>query len=356
MSVAAPTVEPGARGARIGNPLARYVLRRVALAVVTLWLVTVVVFAITNILPGNPALVRLGGFATPAALELEEHRMGLDRPLTERYLDFAVGAIQGDLGQSFKTERPVATDLGDRLPATLELAFAATIVALAIGIPLGFLAAGRRDTRFDHAVRNLAAVVAAMPIFWLALILLFVFSYQLGWTPGAVGRFPITETPPESITGFYTVDSLLRGDLGAFGTALRHLALPVLTLAIIELAPIVKMSRSAMVETLSADYVRTSRALGFSPREVFVGDALRNAAIPVITLIGIVLGYLVAGNVIVEQVFSWPGIGQYAYGAVTSNDFNAVQGFILLIAVIYIVLNLVIDLLYAVIDPRIRLR
>jgi peptide/nickel transport system permease protein len=313
------------------------------------------VFGITNILPGNPAEVRLGPLASPEALAAEERRMGLDRPLVERYGTFVTGAVQGDLGMSFKTERPVASDLADRLPATLELALLATLLSLAVGIPLGFLAAVKRNSWIDHIARNIAAVAAAMPIFWLGLMLVFVFSYQLGWTPGTVGRWPITEDPPPNVTGFVTIDSLLAGDIGAFGTALKYLALPALTLAIIELAPIIKMSRSAMLEVLGTDYVRTSRAFGFSGRQIFFGDALRNALIPVLTLVGIVLGYLVAGNVIVEQLFSWPGIGRYAYGAVTSNDFNAVQGFILLVATIYVLLNLAIDLLYAVIDPRIRL-
>jgi peptide/nickel transport system permease protein len=340
---------------RIRSRLARYVLRRLGLGLLTLWLVTVAVFAITNVLPGNPAEVRLGPLATPQALAAEEHRMGLDRPLLERYETFVTGAVQGDFGTSFKTERPVASDLADRLPATLELALLATVLALAIGIPLGFLAATRRNSITDHVARNVAATAAAMPIFWLGLILLFVFSYQLGWTPGAVGRWPITTDPPPNVTGFLTIDSLLAGNLGAFWTALQYLALPALTLAIIELAPIIKMARSAMLETLATDYVRTSRAFGFSGRQIFFGDTLRNALIPVVTLVGIVLGYLVAGNVIVEQLFSWPGIGRYAYGAVTSNDFNAIQGFILLVATIYVLLNLAIDLIYAVIDPRIRL-
>jgi peptide/nickel transport system permease protein len=337
------------------SQFARYVLRRLLLGLLTLWLVTIVVFAITNILPGNPAEVRLGPLASERALAAEEHRMGLDRPLAERYWTFVTGAVQGNFGTSFKTERPVATDLADRLPATIELALTATLLALVIGIPLGFLAAARRNSAVDHVARNVAAVAAAMPIFWLGIILVFVFSYQLGWTPGTVGRWPITTDPPPNVTGLLTIDSLLAGDLAAFGTALRYLALPALTLAIIELAPIIKMSRSAMLETLGTDYVRTSRALGFSGRQIFFGDALRNALIPVLTLVGIVLGYLVAGNVIVEQLFSWPGIGRYAYGAVTSNDFNAVQGFILLVAAIYVLLNLAIDLLYAVVDPRIRL-
>lgn len=341
--------------ARVSAGLARYVLRRLALAALTVWLVTVVVFAITNILPGNPALVRLGSFATPEAIADEEERLGLDRPLVQRYLDFAGGAAQGDLGQSFKTERPVVDDLLDRLPATLEIALASTLLATLVGIPLGFLAAARRGSRVDHLVRNIAALAAATPIFWLGLMLSFVFAHQLGWAPGPVGRLPLGTEPPPEATGLYTVDSLLAGDIALFSEAVGQLALPALTLAIIELAPITKMARSAMLEILDTEYVRASRAMGFTGRQIFRQDALRNALIPLLTMMGIVLGYLLAGNVIVEVVFSWPGIGRYAYGAVTSNDFNAIQGFILTVATIYVVLNLVIDLLYAVIDPRIRL-
>lgn len=338
------------------SPFGRYIVRRVALATLTIWMVSVAVFAITNILPGNPALVRLGQFASPEALRAEEIRMGLDRPLLERYVSFVSGALQGDLGTSFKTERPVATDLADRLPATLELALAGTLLATIIGIPLGFLAAVRRGSRIDHMARNLAAVSAAMPVFWLGLMLAFVFAYGLGWAPGPVGRLSLEATAPHRITGMYSVDSLLAGNLGLFVEALHYLALPAITLAAIEIAPILKISRSAMLGILDTEYVRASRALGFSGAQIFRQDALRNALIPVLTMMGIVLGYVVAGNVIVETIFSWPGVGSYAYKAVRSNDFNAIQGFILMIATIYVALNLFIDLLYGLIDPRIRLR
>jgi peptide/nickel transport system permease protein len=341
--------------APVSTHVVRYLLRRLALAVLTLWLVTVVVFAITNVLPGNPALVRLGPFASPAALHAEEVRMGLDKPLQQRYWHFLAGAVQGDLGTSFKTERPVARDLADRLPATLELALAATLLASIVGIPLGFLAAVRRNSRFDHLVRNLAGVSAAMPIFWLGIVLAFVFAYQLRWSPGPVGRLGLEDNPPPSVTGFYTVDSLLAGKLGLFAKSVWYLALPAVTLAIIELAPIMKMARSSMLEILDTEYVRAARAMGFSGWQVFRKQALRNSLIPLLTMMGIVLGYLLAGNVIVETVFSWPGVGRYAYQAVTANDFNAIQGFILMVATIYVGLNLVIDLLYVVIDPRVRL-
>lgn len=338
------------------SPLGRYIVRRIALATLTIWLVSVAVFAITNILPGNPALVRLGQFATPEALRAEEIRMGLDRPLIERYLSFVGGALQGDLGISFKTERPVVEDLLARLPATLELALAGTLLATVIGIPLGFIAAVRRDSWIDHLARNIAAVSAAMPVFWLGLMLAFVFAYGLGWAPGPVGRLALDATAPPRVTGMYSIDSLLAGDLGLFVQVLRYLALPAITLAAIEIAPITKISRSAMLGILDTEYVRASRALGFSSAQIFRQDALRNALIPVLTMVGIVLGYVVAGNVIVETVFSWPGVGSYAFKAVRSNDFNAIQGFILMIGTIYVALNLVIDLLYGLIDPRIRLR
>jgi peptide/nickel transport system permease protein len=339
----------------VGSSLVRYLVRRLLLALLTLWLVTIVVFAITNVLPGNPALVRLGPFASKAALKAEEQRMGLDRPLSARYWSFLSGAVQGDLGQSFKTERPVASDLGDRLPATLELALAATLLATLVGVPLGFLAAVRRNSRLDHVVRNLAGVSAAMPVFWLGIMLAFVFAYTLRWAPGPVGRLGLDANPPAGITGFYTIDSLLHGDLALFGRSLSYLALPAVTLAIIELAPVTKMARSAMLEILDTEYVRASRALGFGGWRIFRQDALRNALLPLLTMLGIVLGYLLAGNVIVETVFSWPGVGRYAYQAVTSNDFNAIQGFILMVATIYVGLNFLIDLLYAAIDPRVRL-
>ena len=337
--------------------LPRYITRRLLLTLITLFLITVTVFVITNILPGNPALVRVGalGASNPEILAAEEERMGLNRPLLVRYGDFVSGAVQGDLGTAFSTERPVMDDLADRLPATLELAIIATIIATLIGIPLGFLAAVRRDSKLDHFVRNLSGLSAAMPVFWLGLILAFVFVFQLAWAPGPVGRLPIGEIPPPGVTGFYTIDSLLDGDLSKFADSLSYLALPAVALMFIELAPIMKMSRSAMLEILNTEYVRTSRAMGFSGWQVFRKDAVRNALIPVLTTLGIVLGYLVAGSVVIETIYSWPGIGKYAFESVNTNDFNAIQGFVLTIAVIYVLLNTIIDVMYAIVDPRIRL-
>jgi peptide/nickel transport system permease protein len=299
--------------------------------------------------------VRLGSFASPEALRKEEQRMGLDRPLPVRYFAFVAHAVTLDLGESFKTERPVVSDLGSRLPATLELATFATILALIVGLPLGFVAAVRRGSFLDHVARGLSSFAAATPVFWLGLMLTFIFSQQLRIAPGPVGRLSLGMDAPSRVTGFYTVDSLLAGDFHTFLVALNFLALPALTLAVIELAPITKIARSSMLGILDTDYVRTSRAMGFSGWQIFRQDALRNALIPVITMLGIVFGYLVSGSVIVEQVFSWPGIGRYAFESVTSNDFNAIQGFILLVASMYVIINLLIDLCYSVVDPRIRL-
>jgi peptide/nickel transport system permease protein len=335
--------------------LTRYIVRRLLLTLVTLWLITVTVFVITNILPGNPALVRLGGVASEEALAAEEKRMGLDRPLLERYGSFVGNALQGDLGIAYSTEHPVLADIGDRFPATLELTLFATLIATVIGVPLGFYSAVKRNSRTDHSLRNVAGLSAAMPVFWLGLILAYVFAFQLGWAPTPTGRLGVNEQPPDGVTGFYTIDSLIDGNFGLFRSALAHLALPAVTLAFIELAPIMKMSRSAMLGILQTEYVRTSRALGFSLWQIIRQDAIRNALIPVVTTLGIVVGYLVAGSVVVEIIYSWPGIGRYAFGAVRSNDFNAIQGFILVIATVYVVLNMLIDILYAVIDPRIRL-
>jgi peptide/nickel transport system permease protein len=349
------TEPEGPKDGLLSSNLSRYLIRRVALSLLTLLLVTVAVFAITNILPGNPALVRLGPFASEKALRKEEQRMGLDRPLPVRYVDFVTAAVTLDLGRSFKTERPVVSDLSSRLPATLELAVLATAMAFALGIPLGFGAALRRGSLLDHVARGLSSLAAATPVFWLGLMLTFVFSQTLRIAPGAVGRLSLGMDPPPRVTGFYTVDSLVAGDFFTFLVALNYLALPAITLAVIELAPITRIARSAMLGILDTDYVRTSRAMGFSGWQIFRGDTLRNALIPVTTMLGIVFGYLVSGNVIVEQVFSWPGIGRYAFEAVSSNDFNAIQGFVLLVATIYVGINLCIDLCYGLIDPRIRL-
>jgi peptide/nickel transport system permease protein len=320
------------------------------------WLgVVVAVFALTHILPGNPAQVRLGTFATPEALAALEKEMGLDRPVSTQFVVYFTNLLRGDMGVSYKTSQPVAKDILQRLPASLELAAFSILIATALGLPLGILAAVNKDSPLDQAVRGLVVFGASTPLFWLGLMMIFVFFFTLQWTAPPLGRFDPVLPAPERLTGFFTLDSLLRGDLGAFRLSLSHLVLPGATLAIIIIAPIIKIVRASMLQVLGADFIRTARAIGMRPLQIVTQDALKNALVPIVTMIGIVIGYLLGGNVIVERIFAWPGIGQYLFEAILANDFEAIQGTVLTVAVMYVLLNLLVDLLYAVLDPRIRL-
>lgn len=333
----------------------RYILRRLALACLALFGVIVVVFILTRILPGNPAVVRLGPYAKPDLIAAMEKEMGLDKPLPVQFINYVTKLAQGDMGYSWRTGQPVRKDLTQRLPATLELALAASLIAILLGLLLGVIAAIRHGGAIDHSIRTFATLGASTALFWLALIFIFIFYFRLGWAPPPLDRIDIGIESPSRITGLFLVDSLLTGNWAAFRSSLAHLALPAITLALVVAAPIIKMVRSSMLETLHTDFVRTARTVGVPERQVILRDGLRNALIPILTTIGIVFGYLLAGNVLVEMIFAWPGIGSYAWMALTNNDFEAIQGFVLLIAILYVVLNLVIDLLYSVVDPRIRL-
>jgi ABC-type dipeptide/oligopeptide/nickel transport system permease component len=336
-------------------PIARYILRRLLLAAITIVGVVIAVFIMTHILPSDPAALRAGPLATEELIAQYRQEMGLDKSLVAQFLNYASLLARGDLGISWRTEQPVLDELSQRLPATLELAATAFMLALLIGLTLGILAAVYSGTWIDGAARVIATLGASLALFWLALVGVHVFYYNLGWAPPPLGRLTVGAPEPPTATGLLVVDSLLAGDLAVAADAISHLWLPALTLAFVVSAPIIKTMRGAMLDTLGADFVRTARATGVSPRRVILVDALRNAFIPVLTTLGIVFGYLMAGNVIVERVFSWPGIGQYAWTSLITNDFNAVQGFVLLIAVVYVMLNLSIDLAYGFIDPRIRL-
>lgn len=335
--------------------LRRYTLRRLLLAFITLCGVVVVVFFITRILPGNPAAVRLGPYASPQLMAAMQKEMGLDQPMPVQFVNYVVKLAHGDLGKSWRTGQGVLDDLEQRLPATTELALAALVIAVAVGMVLGSLAAIWQNSWFDQAVRVLTIFGASTALFWLALVFIYVFYYRLGWAAAPLGRLGVNLPPPAQLTGLLTVDALLAGNTPAFQDALHHLALPALTLAFVVSAPITKIVRAALLDQLHADYVRTAKTIGVPMREIVTRDALRNAMVPILTTIGIVFGYLMAGNVLVEMIFAWPGIGSYAWMALVNKDFEAIQGFVLLIAAIYVILNLVIDLLYSVIDPRIRL-
>jgi peptide/nickel transport system permease protein len=336
-------------------PLLRFLARRLVLAAITLAGVVVAVFLLTHVLPSNPAALRAGPLASEALIAQLESEMGLDQPLWVQFASYARLLARGDLGQSWRTEQPVLTELLQRLPATVELAATAFLLALGFGLVVGIAAAVFYGTVFDHAARIFATLGASLALFWMALVNVQVFYYTLRWAPSPLGRLTVGRAEPPTLTGLLTLDSLAAGDWAALGDALGHLWLPALTLAFVVSAPIIKITRGAMLEALRADFVRTARAIGVPAHQVILVDALRNACIPVLTTLGIVFGYLIAGNVIIERVFAWPGIGQYAWNAMVTNDFNAVQGFVLLIAVAYVLLNLVIDLAYGVVSPRIRL-
>ena len=330
-----------------------FIFRRVALIVPTFLGVTLLAFALIRLIPGDPVENLSGerGMDPERRLRLL-HQFGLDQPLHTQYFDYIGNVLRGDLGTSLTTHEPVLTEFLTLFPATFELAFFALIFAVCIGLPAGILAAIKRNTVADYAVMGVSLTGYSMPIFWWALLLILLFSVQLGWTPVS-GRIAVQFDVPAT-TGFMLIDTLRSGDPGAFRSALSHLILPTIALGTIPLAVIARMTRSSMLEVLREDYVRTARAKGLPQLQVVLIHALRNALIPVITVIGLQVGLLLSGAILTESIFSWPGIGNWLIHGVLSRDYPVVQGGILLIAAIVISVNLIVDLLYGVINPRIR--
>ena len=331
------------------------ILKRVAMAVPSLIGVVIITFILTHTLPGNPAAYFAGPAATPQAIEEIKVKLGLDKPLPEQFARYVSDLAHGNFGNSLTTGLPVATDLRTRLPASAELTLLGLLVSMAIAVPLGILAATRPNSLIDHACRVVATLGVSLPVFFTGLILVYVFYYLLGWAPAPLGRLDVFFSAPPNVTGFYLIDSLLAGQGETFVAALKQLILPALTLGIFSLAPIARMTRASMLAILSSDFVRTARASGLSAFTVIVTYAFRNAMLPVITTLGMVFSFLLGANVLVEKVFAWPGIGSYAVEALLASDFAPVQGFVLTMAVMYVVLNLLIDVLYGLIDPRVRL-
>jgi peptide/nickel transport system permease protein len=335
--------------------LGNFILRRLVLAVPTLLGVTLVTFLVSHVIPADPLdlILKNRAQANPEIVAAYRERFGLDRSLPEQYLTYVGGLLRGDLGESFVTRQPVAADLATYLPATIELAFAAMAISVVVGVPLGVLAAVRYGSWIDHLARFLSTVGAAVPAFWLGLVLLFVLYYRLGLLPGP-GRLDATLAEPPRQTGMILIDSLLAGDGAAFRSGIRHLILPAIVLASYPVAMLARLTRASLLEALGADYVRTARAKGLAEQQVVGWHALRNALIPAVTAAGLAFGYLLAGAVTVEIVFSWPGIGRYAVNAATALDYPAILGITLVIAVVFVGANLVVDLLYGLLDPRIR--
>jgi dipeptide transport system permease protein len=330
------------------------ILKRLVLAVPSLIGVVIVTFLLTRALPGDPAAYFAGPAATKEAVEQIRVKLGLDKPLIVQFGRYVTDLARGDLGSSLTTGQSVSTEIKTRLPASAELTLLGLIVSVLVAVPLGILAATRPGSLVDHACRMITTAGVSLPVFFTGLILVYVFYYLLGWAPAPLGRLSIFYSAPPPVTGFYLIDSLIAGDFELFMASLKQLVLPALTLAIFSLAPIARMTRASMLAVLSSDFVRTARASGLSPFTVIVTYAFRNAMLPVITTLGMVFSFLLGANVLVEKVFAWPGIGSFAVEALIASDFAPVQGFVLIMAVMYVALNLLIDVLYGLVDPRVR--
>jgi dipeptide transport system permease protein len=327
------------------------VLKRLMLAAPNIIGVVIITFLLTRALPGDPAAYFAGPAATKEAIEQIRGKLGLDKPLIVQFGRYVNDLAHGELGNSLTTGQPVITELRNRLPASAELTLVGLILAMGIAIPLGILAAVKQGSWIDHTCRVVTTAGVSLPVFFTGLLLVYAFYFLLGWAPAPLGRLDVFYSAPRSITGFYLIDSLLTGQFETFRASVAQLILPALTLAIFSLAPI----RASMLAVLTSDFVRTARASGLDTRTVIITYAFRNAMLPVITTLGMVFSFLLGANVLVEKVFAWPGIGSYAVEALIASDFAPVQGFVLTMATMYVALNLIIDILYGVIDPRVRL-
>ncbi len=330
-----------------------FLLSRLLTFIPTFIGVTLISFSFIRVLPGDPIIVMAGerGMSEERYAALRE-QFGFDRPLISQYWDYMTGVLQGDLGNSFVTKKPVFDEFFTLFPATLELSICAMLFALLLGLPAGVIAAIHRGKFFDRTLMSTALIGYSMPIFWWALMLIIVFSGMLGWTPVS-GRMSLMFYF-DDVTGFMLIDSLLSGQKGAFASAVQHLILPTIVLGTIPLAVIARQTRSAMLEVLSEDYIRTAKAKGLPPSRVTYIHALRNALIPVVTVIGLLVGTLLAGAILTESIFSWPGIGKWMVDSIFRRDYPVVQGGLLLIAVMVMIVNLTVDVLYGFINPKIR--
>ncbi|NMG50576.1 ABC transporter permease subunit [Azoarcus communis] len=331
------------------------IIKRLVGALPALFGVIVVTFILTRALPGDPAAYFAGPAGSQEAIEEVRAKLGLDRSLPEQFVLYLRDLARGDWGNSLTTGQPVLTELAERLPASLELTLVGLVLAVIIAIPLGVLAATRPGSWIDHLCRGITTAGVSLPTFFTGLLLAYVFYFLLGWAPSPLGRLDPYTTAPDFVTGFYLIDSLLAGDGETFVAAASQLALPAITLALFVLAPLARMTRASMLGVLSADFIRTARASGLHPFKVLFTYAFRNALLPVLTTLGMVFSFLLGSNVLVEKVFAWPGIGSFAIEALVASDYAPVQGFVLAMALLYVLLNLLIDVAYGLVDPRARL-
>ncbi|MCL4559899.1 MAG: ABC transporter permease [Chloroflexi bacterium] len=332
-----------------------HIVRRLLLMIPMLIGITLLLFIVTHMVPTNPLTVILPekSLNDPEIVKAATIKWGLDKPLYQQYLIYLGNLLHGDMGVSFKTKNPVTFDLEQFLPATVELSIASFIFALLIGLPLGIISALKSGSIVDHFTRVIALLGASIPPFWSGLIVLFIFWFKLRWLPGP-GRIDARMAAPPTVTGSFLIDSLLAHNMPAFWSSVTHLILPAIILGWFTLAITARITRSSMLEVLQMDYIRTARAKGLTEWVVVIFHALRNALIPLITIIGLAFAGLMSGAIMTETIFSWPGIGRYAVMAATNLDFPAIMGVTLLIAVLFMFINLTVDIIYTIIDPRIR--
>jgi peptide/nickel transport system permease protein len=334
--------------------LLQYVFRRLAWSIPTVLGTLVVIFFLTQAIPGDAAVRRVGMFGNKSTIEQTRKAMGIDLPIHKQFWGYAERLAHGDLGHSYKTGNSVNDDLKQRLPASLELAIFSMLVAFPVGVGLGVLAAANRGRGIDFFVRGFGVFGNGVAVFWFGLMLIYIFYYRLGIAPAPAGRLGILDDAPPTVTKFYTIDSILAGDWGLLRTTLAHMALPVVCLATVVAAPISRMTFSAVTETMTSNFVRAAVAQGISRRKVLFKYTLKNAMIPIVTLAGQSMTFLIAGSILVEMVFSWPGIGRYAVESMIIADLAPVQAFVIFTTILALAINLLVDISYFYFDPRIR--
>ncbi|KGX93995.1 peptide ABC transporter permease [Pontibacillus halophilus JSM 076056 = DSM 19796] len=332
--------------------MAAYTIRRLLLLIPVLFGMSLLVFSIIYLIPGNPAQVVLGQRATAEAIAEVEKQLGLDQPWYIQYFDYVGGLLTGDLGTSIKTKTAIANEIWPYLAATIELTLIAMVIAIVVGVNAGIISAWFQNSWFDYVAMVFALIGVSMPIFWLGLMEQYIFSVELQWLP-STGRVDAS-TVVDSVTGLYLIDTMIHGEWEQFVNVIRHLILPGIALATIPMAIIARITRSSMLEVMKSDFIRTARAKGLNSFFVVYKHSLKNAVIPVLTVIGLQAGLLLGGAILTETIFGWPGIGRYIYDAISFRDYPVIQSGILVVATIFVVINLVVDLLYAAVDPRIK--
>jgi peptide/nickel transport system permease protein len=327
--------------------------RRLAQAIPSIIGIIVVTFLLTRALPGDPAVYFAGPAADEKSIAEIRAALGLDKGLFEQFWLYLGDLARGNLGVSISTGRPVLEELATRLPASLELTLVALIFAIGVALPLGILAATRPNSWVDHLCRVVVTAGVSLPVFFTGLFFVYTFYFLLDVVPSPLGRLDIFYIAPDHVTGFYLIDSLIAGDLDTFGAAFAQIVLPAITMGVFVLAPLARMTRASMLQALGSDYIRTAQASGLSRGKVLFSYAFRNALLPILTTLGMVFSFMLGANVLVEKVFAWPGIGSYAVNALVVSDFAAVQGFVLSMAILFVLVNLAIDVLYTIVDPRV---